>query len=61
MYFHFVSFLNIEMAQPDEILPDGRQGCNCNTVDIMAGDDLATQGARASPAMLLTLFPPQQG
>ena len=42
------------MAQVFEILPHGRQGPSFSTVDIMAVDVLATQGARASAAMILS-------
>ena len=42
------------MAQVFEILPHGRQGPSFPTVSIMAADDLATQGARASSAMILS-------
>ena len=46
------------MAEVIEILSHGRQGAvyitySCN---IMAADDLETQGARASGAMVLTLL-----
>ena len=49
-----LSFLNIDMAQVVEILPCGKQG-TIYKVNTMAADDLATQGARASAEMVLTM------
>ena len=57
MYLHLMSSLYIDMSQEVEILPRIRQGPTylfC-IVNIMAADDLATQGARASATMLLTM------
>ena len=43
------------MTQVVEILSNGRQGPTwVYKVNIMAADDLATQGARASATMMLT-------
>ena len=50
-------FLETKMAQVVEMLPLGRQGPVCaDTVNIIAADGLATQGARASTAMVLIYF-----
>ena len=56
LYMYFLSFVNIEVAQAVEILPCGRQWLSYLTyiLIIMVNDDLATQGARASAAMILT-------
>ena len=51
-----MSFLHIDMIQVVEILPQIRQGPTHYLVNIMAAGVLATQGARASAAMLLTQF-----
>ena len=57
IYLHFISFLHIDLPEVVEILPQVRQGlAYSNLVNIMAVDDLATQGARASAAMTLTLL-----
>ena len=53
-----VWLLNLNLMQVIEILPPRRQGPTYHThVNTMAADDLAPQGARASAAMILTMFP----
>ena len=54
MYLEFMSFLNTDRTQAAEIRSQIRQGHTYITVNIMDADDLATQGARASAAMILT-------
>ena len=52
-----MSFLHIDLTQVVEILPQVRQGgLTYPTVDIMAADVLATQGARASATMIFTVL-----
>ena len=46
MYLQFLPFLHIDMTQVVEIFPLVRQWPAQFTVNIMAADDLATQGAR---------------
>ena len=53
MQLEFLLFLHTNMTQVVEILSRGRQG-PLDTVNIMGADDLATQVARASAAMILT-------
>ena len=54
-YLHFLSCRNTEMAQVCETLPHGGQGAkHPATLNTMVADVLATQGARASSAMVLT-------
>ena len=55
MHLHFGSYLNIEMVQVTEILSLQMTRNNLSsTFNNMAEDDLATQGARASSAKVLT-------
>ena len=55
MYLHFMSFLQTNKIQVVEIPPRVRQGrAFFYTLNTMAADVLATQGARASAAMILT-------
>ena len=56
MYLQFVSFLHTDMTQI--VLLSNPSSCKTKTylvyiVNITAADDLATQGARASTAMIL--------
>ena len=57
MYLQFLSFLRTDTTQVIEIPLHSREGPTYFTlsmVNIMAADDLAMQGARASTAMKLT-------
>ena len=57
IFLHFLSFLSAEMVQVLETHPQGRQGPYCvYIVNTMVADDLATQEAKASVTMVLTLF-----
>ena len=49
-YFHFI---NIQFPQVLEILPHGQGNVYPALSKTMSADDLATQGARASAAMVL--------
>ena len=49
---YFISFLGIEMVMVVKNHPKERQVLG--RVNIVAADDLATQGARASAGMVLT-------
>ena len=52
-----MSFLRIGKTQATEIIPEVRQKLAYSTiVNIMGVDVLATQGARASAAMIFTMF-----
>ena len=52
-----MSFLRIDMTQATEIIPEVRQELAYSTiVNIMGVDVLATQGARASAAMIFTML-----
>ena len=55
MYLHFMSFLQIDMAQVIEILPQVRKELSYSTVSTMGADVLATQGARASATMIIDI------
>ena len=55
MYLQFLSFLHNDMTKVVGILPHVRQYSSIShSLYITAADDLATQGARASAAMILT-------
>ena len=57
IYLQFMSFLHTDETQVVEIPPRVRQGPAYSTyivINIMAADVLATQGARASAAIILT-------
>ena len=55
IYEHFMLFLYIDMTQVIGILPHGRRRlCLFHIANIMAADDLAMQGTRASTSMVLT-------
>ena len=54
MYLQFISFFHTDKTQVVEIFPRERPGLAHFTVNIIAADDLAMQGARASAAMILT-------
>ena len=57
IYLHLMSFLHTSKTQVVEIPPWVRQGPAYSTyrvINIMAADVLATQGARAWAAMILT-------
>ena len=57
MYLHFTALLHIDMTQAVKFLPHVRQGLNyCTNFNIMAIDDLATQGDRASATMIFTML-----
>ena len=51
---YLLSFLNFEIVQIAEINSSGRQIFTVHTIDIMADDGQATQGARALAAMVWT-------
>ena len=56
MYLQFISFLHTDKSQVAEILPHVRQELNLFYIaNIMGADVLATQGARASAFMILTV------
>ena len=56
IYLYFLSFFNAEVSQVTETRSQGRREYpNCR-VNIMADDGLATWGARASSAMIMTYF-----
>ena len=55
MYLQFLSFFYIDKTQIVEILPrEKNRTCIFHKANIMVADDLATEGARASTAMILT-------
>ena len=56
IYLYFIPFLHIDMTQTAETLPQVRQGHLFYIINIMAADDLATQGARASATMIFTML-----
>ena len=57
LYLHFLSFLIADKLQEVKTLFYGKQLPTCVfTVKNIATDDLATQGARSSAAMVLTQF-----
>ena len=56
IYLHFMPLFHIDMTQIVEIHPHVRPGPAYSIVNIMAADDLATQGARASAPMMFTML-----
>ena len=56
IYLHFTSFLHIDMTKVFEILPRVRQELNYSTYNITDVDVLATQGDKASAAMIFSML-----
>ena len=57
IYLHFMSFLHTDLTHVVETLNSCKtRTCLVYKINIMAADDLATQGVRASATMILTML-----